>query len=59
MYAIRSYYALESALSQHYGRTVQIRLAHEQELAAETPAQRQAREAQERQQRAVDSYNFV
>ncbi len=45
--------ALESALSRHYGRTVQIRLAREPVLASETPAQRQSRELEERRQRAV------
>jgi len=46
---------LETALCEHFKRTLKIDLAREKSLQKETPAQRQSREAQERQQRAVDA----
>jgi DNA polymerase-3 subunit gamma/tau len=46
---------LETALCDHYGRAVTVKLARERQLEKETPARRQSREQQERQQRAVDA----
>ncbi len=46
---------LETALCEHFRRKLKIDLAREKLLAKESPAQRQKREALERQQRAVDS----
>ena len=44
---------LEAALCEYFGRPVTVSLAHERQLATESPARRQTREQQERQQRAV------
>jgi DNA polymerase-3 subunit gamma/tau len=46
---------LESALCAHLGRSLRVNVVREEQLAAESPAQRQQREQQERQRRAVDS----
>jgi DNA polymerase-3 subunit gamma/tau len=46
---------LEAALCEHFGRSITVKLVHERQLEKETPARRQSREQQERQQRAVAS----
>jgi len=46
---------LEVALCEHFRRKVKVDLAREKQLEKETPARRQSREAQERQQAAVAS----
>ena len=46
---------LETALGEHFRRKLKVNLASEKQLQKESPAQRQAREESERQQRAVDS----
>jgi DNA polymerase-3 subunit gamma/tau len=46
---------LEAALCEHFGRAVSVSLTREKQLAKETPARRQSREQQERQQRAVEA----
>ena len=46
---------LETALCEHFRRKLKVSLASEKQLQKESPAQRQAREQSERQQRAVDS----
>jgi DNA polymerase-3 subunit gamma/tau len=44
---------MEAALCEHFGRTVTVNLVRERQLEKETPARRQSREQQERQQCAV------
>ncbi len=46
---------LEAALSTHLKRKISVKLAREERLATETPAQRQSREQQERQRHAVEA----
>jgi len=46
---------LEAALCEHFKRKIRVDLAREKQLQKETPARRQSREQQERQQQAVAS----
>jgi DNA polymerase-3 subunit gamma/tau len=46
---------IEKALAGHYGRPVRLKIVKAQSLAGETPARRQTRERELRQQQAVQS----
>jgi DNA polymerase-3 subunit gamma/tau len=46
---------LEAALGKHYGRPIKLKVLEDAPAAAESPAQQQAREADERRQHAIAS----
>jgi DNA polymerase-3 subunit gamma/tau len=46
---------IEAALGKYYGRSIKLKVLKDAPVAAESPAQQQAREADERKQQAIES----